>query len=81
MTITLNFIYPKVVIRYRRLQKSFQKLPQHDFYERLTTTFGIPKENCVNMYGVTELSTNFTIKVIPFLLQLNIVLIGVEVEL
>ena len=36
-----------------------KELPQHDFYERLTTTFGIPKENCVNMYGVTELSTQF----------------------
>ena len=29
------------------------------FYEDLSTTFGVPRSACINMYGMTELSTQF----------------------
>jgi phenylacetate-coenzyme A ligase PaaK-like adenylate-forming protein len=29
------------------------------FYEQLSTTFGVRREQCINMYGMTELSTQF----------------------
>jgi len=30
-----------------------------DFYEQLSSTFGVPRSRCINMYGMTELSTQF----------------------
>ena len=30
-----------------------------EFYDQLSNTFGIPRKNCINMYGMTELSTQF----------------------
>ena len=30
-----------------------------DFYKQLSTTFGVPRSQCFNMYGMTELSTQF----------------------
>jgi hypothetical protein len=32
-------------------------LPLDAFYAGLTSTFGVPRERCINMYGMTELST------------------------
>jgi hypothetical protein len=32
-------------------------LPLEAFYAGLTSTFGVPRERCINMYGMTELST------------------------
>jgi len=36
-----------------------RELPVDLFYEQLSNTFGIGRENCQNMYGMTELSTQF----------------------
>ncbi|WP_404332112.1 long-chain fatty acid--CoA ligase [Mesobacillus maritimus] len=30
-----------------------------EFYDRLSSTFGVGREECINMYGMTELSTQF----------------------
>jgi hypothetical protein len=32
-------------------------LPLEDFYQQLAATFGVPRTLCINMYGMTELST------------------------
>jgi hypothetical protein len=34
-----------------------RELPLEDFYAGLTRTFGVPRGLCINMYGMTELST------------------------
>lgn len=34
-----------------------RELPLDDFYAGLEATFGVPRERCINMYGMTELST------------------------
>jgi hypothetical protein len=34
-----------------------RELPLEDFYAGLSATFGVPRELCINMYGMTELST------------------------
>ena len=34
-------------------------LPLDAFYDGLSTAFGVPKSQCINMYGMTELSTQF----------------------
>lgn len=34
-------------------------LELEDFYRQLSSTFGVPRSQCVNMYGMTELSTQF----------------------
>jgi hypothetical protein len=36
-----------------------REVPMASFYEQLSTTFGVPREQCINMYGMTELSTQF----------------------
>ena len=36
-----------------------RELPLDDFYARLSATFGVPRERCINMYGMTELSSQF----------------------
>lgn len=36
-----------------------REIEQDDFYNQLSTAFGIPRSCCVNMYGMTELSTQF----------------------
>jgi len=36
-----------------------EELELDDFYHRLESSFGVPRKNCVNMYGMTELSTQF----------------------
>ncbi|MEO8653985.1 MAG: long-chain fatty acid--CoA ligase, partial [Ramlibacter sp.] len=36
-----------------------RELPQEAFYAALSQTFGVPREHCINMYGMTELSTQF----------------------
>ncbi|MDA1324859.1 MAG: long-chain fatty acid--CoA ligase [Proteobacteria bacterium] len=30
-----------------------------DFYKQLSSTFGVPRSQCINMYGMTELSSQF----------------------
>jgi len=34
-----------------------RELPLEDFYAGLASAFGVPRERCINMYGMTELST------------------------
>lgn len=34
-----------------------RELPLEDFYLQLADTFGVPRERCINMYGMTELSS------------------------
>ena len=34
-----------------------RELPLKEFYGRLSESFGVPGESCINMYGMTELST------------------------
>mgnify|MGYP003577327584 CR=1 FL=1 len=34
-----------------------RELPLDAFYEALSATFGVPRSHCINMYGMTELST------------------------
>ena len=34
-----------------------RELPLEDFYAGLAACFGVPREQCINMYGMTELST------------------------
>jgi hypothetical protein len=34
-----------------------RELPLEDFYAGLSATFGVPRALCINMYGMTELST------------------------
>jgi hypothetical protein len=34
-----------------------RELPLDEFYRRLCAAFGVPRERCINMYGMTELST------------------------
>jgi hypothetical protein len=34
-----------------------RELPLEEFYARLSDTFGVPRSLCINMYGMTELST------------------------
>ena len=36
-----------------------RELPLDDFYEALSSSFGVPRERCINMYGMTELSSQF----------------------
>jgi hypothetical protein len=36
-----------------------RELEPDDFYRQLSSTFGVPRSECVNMYGMTELSTQF----------------------
>jgi hypothetical protein len=34
-----------------------RELPLEDFYASLSSALGVPRERCINMYGMTELST------------------------
>ncbi|HYE40278.1 MAG TPA: long-chain fatty acid--CoA ligase, partial [Ramlibacter sp.] len=34
-----------------------RELPAEEFYARLSAALGVPRERCINMYGMTELST------------------------
>jgi hypothetical protein len=34
-------------------------IPMREFYDLLTTTLGVPAQACINMYGMTELSTQW----------------------
>jgi hypothetical protein len=36
-----------------------RELPLEEFYADLSTLFGVPRSLCINMYGMTELSTQF----------------------
>ena len=36
-----------------------RELDLDTFYDALTQTFGVPRSQCINMYGMTELSTQF----------------------
>lgn len=36
-----------------------RELPLEEFYAGLSQTFGVPRALCINMYGMTELSTQF----------------------
>lgn len=36
-----------------------RELDLDDFYNQLSTRFGVPRKLCINMYGMTELSTQF----------------------
>ncbi|MBA3479585.1 MAG: long-chain fatty acid--CoA ligase [Lautropia sp.] len=36
-----------------------RQLPTEEFYTTLSDTFGVPADSCINMYGMTELSTQF----------------------
>lgn len=36
-----------------------REMDMEDFYGQLASTFGVPRSACINMYGMTELSTQF----------------------
>lgn len=36
-----------------------RELPMEDFYAALSAGFGVERDRCINMYGMTELSTQF----------------------
>ena len=36
-----------------------RQIPMGAFYEQLSATFGVSRDQCLNMYGMTELSTQF----------------------
>ena len=36
-----------------------REVEQEDFYEQLSLAFGVSRKDCINMYGMTELSTQF----------------------
>ncbi len=36
-----------------------REMDMGEFYEQLSATFGVPRSQCINMYGMTELSTQF----------------------
>lgn len=36
-----------------------RELPPEEFYAALSETFGVGRDHCINMYGMTELSTQF----------------------
>jgi hypothetical protein len=36
-----------------------REVAMEDFYAQLSSTLGIPRSDCINMYGMTELSTQF----------------------
>jgi Acyl-protein synthetase, LuxE len=36
-----------------------REVPMDAFYDQLASTFGVAREHCINMYGMTELSTQF----------------------
>jgi hypothetical protein len=36
-----------------------REMDMEDFYAQLSATFGVPRSQCINMYGMTELSTQF----------------------
>jgi hypothetical protein len=36
-----------------------REIPMGAFYEQLSATFGVSRDQCHNMYGMTELSTQF----------------------
>jgi hypothetical protein len=36
-----------------------RELELDEFYDALSQTFGVPRSHCINMYGMTELSTQF----------------------
>lgn len=36
-----------------------REIPMEAFYAQLSATFGVPRERCINMYGMTELSSQF----------------------
>ncbi|TFY98665.1 long-chain fatty acid--CoA ligase [Ramlibacter rhizophilus] len=36
-----------------------RELPLEDFYGSLSAALGVPRERCINMYGMTELSSQF----------------------
>lgn len=36
-----------------------REIAPEEFYERLSTRFGVPRVDCINMYGMTELSSQF----------------------
>ena len=40
-------------------KRESRELTPENFYDALSRTFGVPREHCINMYGMTELSTQF----------------------
>ncbi|HWI84378.1 long-chain fatty acid--CoA ligase [Ramlibacter sp.] len=40
-------------------KKQSRQLDFQEFYDALARTFGVPREQCINMYGMTELSSQF----------------------
>lgn len=40
-------------------KRQSRELPLDEFYTGLSEQFGVPRELCINMYGMTELSTQF----------------------
>jgi hypothetical protein len=40
-------------------KKQSQELPLDEFYEAISAALGVAREQCINMYGMTELSTQF----------------------
>lgn len=40
-------------------KKQSRQLDFDEFYDSLARTFGVPRERCINMYGMTELSSQF----------------------
>ena len=40
-------------------KRQSRELPLDAFYDAVSNTFDVPRERCINMYGMTELSTQF----------------------
>jgi len=40
-------------------KRGSRELPLDEFYESLSNALGVPRTRCINMYGMTELSTQF----------------------
>ena len=40
-------------------KRASREMPADDFYRQLSSMLGVPREHCINMYGMTELSSQF----------------------
>jgi hypothetical protein len=57
----LSFVLPKGsrILDTGGFKGQSRDIPMDDFYSQLSATFGVDRRQCINMYGMTELSTQF----------------------
>ena len=57
----LSFVLPKGsrILDTGGFKGQSRDIPMDDFYAQLSATFGVERQRCINMYGMTELSTQF----------------------